>query len=731
MTLSVWRFAHLALAICSCIFLALAAVTGIILAVDAAGERANAHRIDDLSQLSLADAMVTLQHSYAEITEITVDHNDAVTIQAFDDEGNSIDAFINPHTGDILGQQAAKSSFIQWVTALHRSLFLKEIGRLFVGLSSFLLLLITVTGIILIIQRQHHIRYFFSKIVKENFAQYYHVVSGRLLLIPVVILAATGTYLSMVRFNLLPVHYSPMVDETPEFNEEYRKEPTQFVLFKNTFMSDIKKVEFPFSDDPEEFFRLKLDDRELVVDQFTGQVIIEASYPWSVVADELSFDLHTGRTSIVWAVILGAASMNILLFIWTGFTISLRRMVGRAKNKFKADECEYVILVGSENGSTLKFANSIHQQLLAFGQTSFLTEMNNYSVFRSAKHIVIFTSTYGLGDPPSDARKFLALLEQFSQPNPVDVSVVGFGSKAYPEFCKFAEDVVDKLQYQPWCRLTAPLFTVNDKSLEEFTNWVQLFNAQTQLSLVTTPAFYNKARLNQNKFKVTEKIIRQGDQSFIISLKPLTGAKFKSGDLLAIHPANDGRERFYSIGRIDNAIQLVVKLHPSGLGSEYLFALQSGAIIEGRIVKNPLFHFPVKAKEVIMISNGTGIAPFLGMITENKKKNPTHLYCGFSKSTAITTQCYEQIHALIRKQQVSNFQVAYSREGNSCYVMDLLKNDGDNVYKILAKGGVVMICGSMHMQQRVEKVIDEICAARNGVGVEYYKSKKQILADCY
>ena len=52
-------------------------------------------------------------------------------------------------------------------------------------------------------------------------------------------------------------------------------------------------------------------------------------------------------------------------------------------------------------------------------------------------------------------------------------------------------------------------------------------------------------------------------------------AKFNSGDLLAIYPANDTRERLYSIGNHSGNIQLVVKLHPNGLGSGFLNNLES------------------------------------------------------------------------------------------------------------------------------------------------------------
>ena len=54
MTLSVWRYAHLALAIISSLFLVMASVTGAILAIDAVQEKVPNYRVANLAQVTLA-----------------------------------------------------------------------------------------------------------------------------------------------------------------------------------------------------------------------------------------------------------------------------------------------------------------------------------------------------------------------------------------------------------------------------------------------------------------------------------------------------------------------------------------------------------------------------------------------------------------------------------------------------------------------------------------------------
>ena len=58
----------------------------------------------------------------------------------------SLDLYIDPLTGESLGKVAPRSSIYQFATTLHRSLFLKGLGRFFVGLVSLLLCLIAISS---------------------------------------------------------------------------------------------------------------------------------------------------------------------------------------------------------------------------------------------------------------------------------------------------------------------------------------------------------------------------------------------------------------------------------------------------------------------------------------------------------------------------------------------------------------------------------------------------------
>ncbi|WP_029269849.1 PepSY domain-containing protein [Flavobacterium sp. KJJ] len=727
MTLSFWRYTHLVLALFSSLFLLLASVTGIILAVDAVQEKTLPYKAENFNKITLGETLPVLKKVYPEITELSVDYNQFVTLKAIDEDGNDINAYIDPKTGKALGTPVKKSEFIQWVTSFHRSLFLHEAGRFFVGVISFLLLLISTSGFALVLNRQRGIRNFFSKVIKEYFAQYYHVVLGRLALIPILIIALTGTYLSLERF-----HFFMGEEKTKPVKTELSAEAKKTSIFKTTLLSDVKKIEFPFTDDPEEYYIIELKDREIEVNQVIGAVVTEKRSPITVQFADFSLDLHTGRINVVWALILAVACLNILFFIYSGFAITLKRRSSRIKNKFKANESKFILLVGSENGSTLRFANAILKQLIDHGQKAFIAELNSYTVFPKAEHIIVLSSTHGLGDAPSNGSKFLSLLQKHNQQQNINFSVVGFGSKAYPDFCAFAFEIDTLLAAQNWAERFLDVQTVNDKSAQEFVNWIKLWSTKAGISLSTTPSVYNHVPKGLQKLMVLDKtVVSETEQTFLVTLRANMRAKFISGDLLAIYPANDTRERLYSIGNHSGNIQLVVKLHPHGLGSGFLNELKPGNSIKARIINNYAFHFPKKASKVALISNGTGIAPFLGMIEQNKKKVETHLYSGFRMETETVVGYKKFTSEMIAKQKLQSFHLALSREAEHFYVMDLIKRDALFFTDLLDHGGVIMICGSLAMQKDVESILNNLCLLNGNKDFSSYKQNNQILTDCY
>ncbi len=730
MTLSIWRYAHLAIAIITSLFLIVASSTGVILAYDAAQESLQPYKVENFDQIKLAECLPRIKETYPEITEISIDDNGFVLLDGSDAEGNQVKGYIDPTSGKFLGKPIIKSEFINWITSLHRSLFLKETGRFVVGIISILLALMAISGLILIIKRQKGFTKILKKINKDSASQYLHVAGGRLLLLPILFTTLTATYLFMYRFELMPKAKIQKI-KTPSKSEDQLK-LADFPIFKATPLSEVKKIEFPFiEDDPEESFIIKLNDKDIVVNQISGEVIESQTRSTAEIYEDLMLVLHTGKGDLVLAIILGISSLAILGFIYTGFAITLKRTKNKIKNKYTAEDAEIVILVGSENGSTLGFANHIHNQLLSLNKKSYLSELNKYQTLAKAQHLIIMTSSYGLGDAPTNANHFENLVEKHDQQQKIKVSIVGFGSRAYEDYCGYAEMLQQYIAKKDWAEMLCELHKVNDKSTHDFVEWTKEWSYKTLIPLATAPSLYQQAQKNLKTFKIVDRSeIVEDVTTFKIHLEPVSKIKCKSGDLLAIYPKNDHTERFYSIGKPNGKIQLVVKLHENGLGSGYLYHLKPGDHIKARIMENNEFHFPETAKKVVMIANGTGIAPFLGMIEEHQKPVETHLYCGFRKDSILTRSYQDFADEQISKKKLSSFHIAYSREENAQYVMDLVKRDAAFFTDIIKNKNYIMICGALKMQHDIEEILFELCL-ENQLDFQDYKNQGLLLADCY
>ena len=729
MTISIWRYSHLTLAISSSIFILLATLTGIILALEPISNKLKPYAVKNIEALSLAKTIKHLKSEYDEIISIEIDKNNFVVASVFTKEGKNKTFYINPFTAKKIGDIIEKSTLFKFTTTLHRSLFLKSTGRFIVGFISFLLLLITITGIILIIKRQGFKR-FFSKIIKENFNQYYHVIIGRITLIPILIITVTGIYLSLEKFSLLPSDKNKHILNNVDTTKTYKSSTTDSNIFKSITLNDIKRVEFPFSNDAEDYYILKLKNKELYVNQYNGNIVSEKKDGLVSLASSFSLVLHTGERSIIWSMVLLFSCFSILFFMYSGFSMTLHRRQNAIKisNKFSKDNAEYIILVGSETGSTFSFAKALYKSLIAKGKSVFISELNNYSNYKKAQHLVIFTSTYGDGEAPINAKHFEKLISKISQKNTLQYAVVGFGSLAYNSFCKYAIVVDSLLQLHQKFIPKLALHKINNQSFNAFKEWTTLWSKSNGLNLKIEKPVQPSQIKNKKLFKVINKSQINKDDTFLIELEPAQNSKFTSGDLLSIYPKKDNIERLYSIAKLNNNILLSIKKHPFGVCSNYLSELKENDMILANIKQNKNFHLPNKAKEVVMIANGTGIAPFIGMINqENHNQIKNYLFWG-SRTKAAYQMYSDYIDKAFYRRNLSGMYLSFSKEENQKkYVQDSLIEKEELIARVLKNNGYIMICGSVAMQNGVLKTLEHISKSKLGTPLNI----NQVKTDCY
>ena len=472
MILSIWRFCHFSLAAVASLFLIIASLTGAILAFEPITDSLKNYSINNLNEISLKETLNVLDKKFKEVYEIQITNEDFVSAKVLTFSNQTEEVYLNPINGETLEKIKPKSKFFSFFTNLHRSLFFKKIGRVFVGIISFILSLITLTGLMLLIQRQGGILKIFKKIKENNFSEKYHVVFSRIFALPIFLIAISGAYLTFDRFMIGDLQTSI------SFEEEILSE-NKYLKFDLIALNKVKKVVYPFSRSESDYYTIELSDRSVAVDQYTNRIHSQRFYPFSYFTKEWFYNLHTGKGNLLLSIILFVSSISILFFIFTGFKISTKSILRKLNIKYLSSEkdSKYIILVGSEKGNTFEFAKFLSTQILSFGEKVIIKPLNSYKIYNQAETLIILTSTYGEGDPPSNANDFVSRFKKFNQPYKIMYSIIGFGSLKYPKFCAFATKIDRMIRPLDNFEKIVPLMKVNRRSVEEFNKWIKMWNS--------------------------------------------------------------------------------------------------------------------------------------------------------------------------------------------------------------------------------------------------------------
>lgn len=722
----VWRYSHLGIAIVSSLFLLVTAITGVILAIEPINTKAQGFYDRSVETVKLGDLIEILRADYEEVMELKVDENNFVKASIFDTEKDlDGDFYIVPQTGKIIGKVEPKRDLFEFAKSLHRSLFLKKTGRIIVGINAFFLFLMALSGILLLFSRQKGWRHALKKLEKSNFSQFAHVFLGRWMLLPLVVVSLSGVGLTMIKFKVFGEEIPQT--QTMEIKESESKKVSDFPVF-DIPVKKIKALEFPFSTDAEDYYILKLQDKTLSVSQINGQIVEQEQSTKIQQGEDVFLFLHTGKGSFLWAFVLLCSGLSILYFIYSGVQIFLKRKTTRIKNKYKPEEAEVIVLFGSENGSTRRFSKVFYKALIQANQKAFITELNDYNRFPNMANLVLITSTYGDGEAPGNAQKFLQKLKKDPPLREFKFSVVGFGSVHYKKYCAYALKLDKILGELTKSNREIAVASINNQNYTDFRNWGLQWGKKQGVNL----EFPVKMKTNKSRYKSYKVIENSSLQdgyttTFRLRLRA-PNDKFRSGDLLGVFPPKAAQERFYSIAKVGRKeILLSVKKHDQGLCSGYLYSLEKGSKIRAYTKHNPSFYPPSSATSLTLIANGTGIAPFLGMMDKDTKVDK-YLYWGVQGKKSI--ELYKE--RIENSQKTGNLKVvkyAFSREeSEEKHLQDWAKKEGELWLERLEKGGFLMICGSVDMKNDLLKILEKKAVESNRSLSQY---KQQILEDCY
>ncbi|SHL91340.1 PepSY domain-containing protein [Vreelandella subglaciescola] len=727
------------------LFAIVLAVTGAILSFSPALERANAS-VPAAGQVSVAELADTVARHYPGAEQIKRTPSGTLIVYYTRDGDVGADR-IDPRTGQAIAPYAP-SSFSRWVKNLHRSLLLDTPGRMVAGITALAMIVLTISGTLLLAARLGGWRQLLRPI-RGTLSQRLHLELGRAALLGLLLSGLTGAYLSATTFGLAPEG----VEAEPDFPLEVSGGTPAAIdtlpVLQATDLNDLRELVYPYPDDPTDMYSLETHQGAGFIDQASGEWLSYQPHDATHSVYALIYQLHTGEGLWWLGLILGLSALTVPVMAITGAMIWWKRRRSRPKivANSGANAADSVILVGSEGNTTWGFAKTLHDSLTQAGHRVHTAPMNQLaSRYRHAKRLFILTATYGDGDAPASASRFLTRLDNITDTPQLPVAVLGFGDQQFPQFCGFAKKIEASLTAKGW-PLLLPLDTIDRQSGQAFTRWGNAVGKAlgTKLALVHTPtrprttALALAERVDYGAgVQAPTDVLRfkapaaSGKTALLSRWLKRTGLpSFEAGDLVGILPPASQTPRFYSLASAstDGVLEICVRQHPHGLCSSFLHALPVGGTIDAFIQPNPNFRPTSGKAPVVLIGAGTGIGPLVGFIRHNKTHHPMHLYWGGRNPQS--DFLYEtELNAYLTDRRLTQLNAAFSRIDERAYVQDKLTANGPELRRLIDKGAQILVCGGRGMATSVISALDDIIAPL-GIDVTTLKAQGRYREDVY
>lgn len=719
------------------LFLLVLATSGAILSLNPALERSVA-TVPARGDVSVADIAQMAVLAYPGIEQISRLPSGGVLVY-YTQDGNSGADLIDPVTGELISA-FEPSPFFTWLTDLHRAFLLDDFGRAAAGIGALLMVLMCVSGLFLLASRMGGWRKLFTPIRDSGsgtISPRLHTELARAAALGLLLSALTGVWMSAIRFELLT--------EAEEVEAEFPQTVAgtapatigSLQALQEVDLFDLHQLIFPFPDDPQDVYSLRTHQGSGYVDQATGQWLSYADYGDAARLQTFIMELHTGEAYWWLGLILGLAALTVPVLSTTGTLIwwQRRRAMPRLKGSSPRHLADTIVLVGSETNTTWGFANSLLEGMIVAGCRVHIAPMNDLTNrYPKARRLLILTSTYGDGDAPSSANQFLKKLEKMPPSMALPWAVLGFGDRQFENFCAFAELVSETLQQRNWPQILEPDY-VDRQSGPSFERWgVALGDAMgIPLSLHYKPL----PRATRSLILVARQDYGEmvNAHTCVLRFRSATSGKslpaFAAGDLVGIVPPNSEVPRFYSLASTskEGILEICVRRQEQGLCSSYLYGMEIGECADGFIQKKARFKTSRGKSPIILIGAGTGIAPLLGFIRENKAHRTMHLYWG-GRLQESDYLYEEELQTCLADQRLTQLHLAFSRGPQPSYVQDRLTEDAAQIRELIAGNAQILICGGRRMANDVAATVNAILAPLS-LDVATLKKQGRYLEDTY
>ena len=670
---------------------------------------------------------------------------------------------VNPYTAEVLPEVKGQE-FFKFILNFHRTLTMGEIGKQITGFCAFALIFFLLSGLYLRFPKKHSFKQWFlikPKLKGRNFIWDLHAVIGTWVLIFYLNFALTGLFWSYDwwrsgMFSVLQVQRTPMQKEpsTPllpltqvqtDLNQAWQH--TQFNYSSITLNVPQKnKVEISFVDPTPQHERAKNTSTFNVLTQrFENTKLYEQKGLNEKIMSSM-LPVHRGSFyGPIWHVFAMLSALTMPLFFITGWMLYLKRRKPKIQKptlKTAFDAPTWHVLYASQTGTAEQIAWQTTVQLQQAKQNVITQSLHKTTLehLKHAQKVLFVVSTYGVGEPPDLSKNFVkTVLKEQVDLSHVEYAVLALGSHDYPEtFCAFGHTLNTWLE---GCG-ALPLFELielNNKLWHE--SIAQVTHTQFQIP-DQTPTFDTWELIHQEVLNPDS----VGRPVYSIQLKTQNDELWQAGDIAQIQPENSNHAiikfmqqhqidpqqynflkdrqleknvplnqlkplpiREYSIASIPQQgyLQLVVRLHEFGLGSQWLCTYAKDTV-HLRIRTNENFHLTEDNRPIILIGNGTGISGLLSLLESRIQKGYQQNWLFFGERQAQ--------HDFFFKDKLLNWQnlgylkleTAFSRDTQQ-YVQHKLLENAMTLQQWIRNDAIIYVCGSINgMATDVENTLIEI-----------------------
>ncbi len=676
-----------------------------------------------------------------------------VRFAAPDGGPRGVQRYVDPATGALLGEPDGVG-FFRFVRQLHRNLVAGDVGRQLVAASTVLLIVLSLTGLCLRWPRRPLAwrSWFHIDLRRRGRSLMWalHSVTGTWLLVPYVVMAATGLYYSYDWYRDWlhglagvgrPVFGGPQQGGAPreEPAEGADAGPVDIAAVWAAFTAEVagfstatlrlpesaaRPVDISYLDPDPAHERAT---NTLSIDPQSLAVVAHRRYDNLATGEQLMrsiFPLHSGSYFGVGGLVLFmVASLLMPLFAITGWLLYLDRRRRRRDARREATRLTSSasapaaasgepVLVGfaSQSGTAERLAWQTAAALAAGGVAATVEPLARLDAGRLAsfRRALFVVSTFGDGEPPDAARGFFRrTMRAPASLQGLSYGLLALGDRSYARFCGFGRALDGWLRHGGATPLFAPveLDGTPDAGLGEWRSQLgAIAGAAAAGAGWQAPAF--------RRWTLVERRLLNpgslGGPCFHIRLSPpdAVAARWQAGDIAEIRVGGTEADpviREYSIASLpaDGTLDLVVRRvrkadGRDGLGSGLLTRdLLEGEGIALRIRENPGFRQASAEVPLVLIGNGTGIA---GLRAHWRARAATggRMWLLFGERSAATDSYFaDEVEALRCRGRFARVDRVFSRDqAERLHVQHRLRDAAHDLRAWVAEGAVILVCGS-------------------------------------